>query len=265
MAAGGSAPEFFTSMFGVFIAQDNVGIGTIVGSATFNILCVLAFCTLFSREVLQLTWWPLFRDMSFYIFALALLVLFFADEKIAWHEALSMLIVYILYGIFMKYNEKLENGVKSRLFRLPQITEGDISPSPAPPVRFGTRSDSIRSTASYNSGPRKSIPSSQFIHGGAPSVRHGILSMAIGSSDDEDSPSPRSVEDKSMQCNNNVKVIQVKPANSNNKLTVKPTRSSVATVASSVMDKNGLTPVESVKTNGLSVHSPSRYLKRDHP
>lgn len=28
---GGSAPEFFTSMFGVFVAQDNVGIGTIVG------------------------------------------------------------------------------------------------------------------------------------------------------------------------------------------------------------------------------------------
>uniref|UniRef100_A0A914QUQ5 Sodium/calcium exchanger membrane region domain-containing protein n=1 Tax=Panagrolaimus davidi TaxID=227884 RepID=A0A914QUQ5_9BILA len=61
MAAGGSAPEFFTSVFGVFITENNVGIGTIVGSATFNILCVLAFCTLFSKEVLQLTWWPLFR------------------------------------------------------------------------------------------------------------------------------------------------------------------------------------------------------------
>ncbi|VDL80308.1 unnamed protein product [Nippostrongylus brasiliensis] len=31
MAAGGSAPEFFTSVFGVFVAQNNVGIGTIVG------------------------------------------------------------------------------------------------------------------------------------------------------------------------------------------------------------------------------------------
>lgn len=38
MAAGGSAPEFFTSVIGVFIAQNNVGIGTIVGSATFNIV-----------------------------------------------------------------------------------------------------------------------------------------------------------------------------------------------------------------------------------
>lgn len=76
MAAGGSAPEFFTSLFGVFLVHNNVGVGTIVGvfllsdrstnslslgSATFNILCVLAFCTLFSRNILQLTWWPLFR------------------------------------------------------------------------------------------------------------------------------------------------------------------------------------------------------------
>ena len=31
MAAGGSAPEFFTSVIGTFVAQNNVGIGTIVG------------------------------------------------------------------------------------------------------------------------------------------------------------------------------------------------------------------------------------------
>uniref|UniRef100_A0A4W5LCP7 Sodium/potassium/calcium exchanger 1 n=1 Tax=Hucho hucho TaxID=62062 RepID=A0A4W5LCP7_9TELE len=40
MAAGGSAPELFTSLIGVFISHSNVGIGTIVGSAVFNILDV---------------------------------------------------------------------------------------------------------------------------------------------------------------------------------------------------------------------------------
>ncbi|RCN26113.1 Sodium/calcium exchanger protein [Ancylostoma caninum] len=115
MAAGGSAPEFFTSVFGVFVAQNNVGIGTIVGSATFNILCVLAFCTLFSREVLHLTWWPLFRDMTFYIIALLFLVIFFSDEKISWHEALTMFLIYIIYGIFMKYNAQVEAKVKGFL------------------------------------------------------------------------------------------------------------------------------------------------------
>lgn len=36
MAAGGSAPEFFTSVIGVFIAENNVGIGTIVGKFSFE-------------------------------------------------------------------------------------------------------------------------------------------------------------------------------------------------------------------------------------
>ena len=44
MAAGGSAPELFTSIIGVFVADSNVGIGTIVGSAVFNILFVLGMC-----------------------------------------------------------------------------------------------------------------------------------------------------------------------------------------------------------------------------
>uniref|UniRef100_A0A8L8K2A5 Na_Ca_ex domain-containing protein n=1 Tax=Heligmosomoides polygyrus TaxID=6339 RepID=A0A8L8K2A5_HELPZ len=129
MAAGGSAPEFFTSVFGVFVAQNNVGIGTIVGSATFNILCVLAFCTLFSREVLHLTWWPLFRDMTFYIIALLFLVIFFADERISWHEALTMFLIYIIYGIFMKYNSQLERKVKGLLRNSAANAEMSVSPS----------------------------------------------------------------------------------------------------------------------------------------
>ncbi|KAI1731623.1 sodium/calcium exchanger protein [Ditylenchus destructor] len=115
MAAGGSAPEFFTSVIGVFVAQNNVGIGTIVGSATFNILCVLAFCTLFSTTVLQLTWWPLFRDVTFYVTALSMLVLFFLDEQIVWWEALSLFLVYLCYALFMKFNADIENLIKSNI------------------------------------------------------------------------------------------------------------------------------------------------------
>ncbi len=38
MAAGGSAPELFTSFIGAFISRSNVGFGTIDGSAVFNVL-----------------------------------------------------------------------------------------------------------------------------------------------------------------------------------------------------------------------------------
>ncbi|KAK0426507.1 hypothetical protein QR680_009744 [Steinernema hermaphroditum] len=134
MAAGGSAPEFFTSVIGVFIAQNNVGIGTIVGSATFNILCVLAFCTLFSTTVLHLTWWPLFRDVTFYICSLFMLVVFFLDEQIRWWEALSLFIVYIFYSIFMKFNADIETFVKTKFLREPPEEEelGVGEPEPEP-------------------------------------------------------------------------------------------------------------------------------------
>lgn len=41
MAAGGSAPELFTSFIGTF-TESSVGFSTIVGSAVFNV-CILAF------------------------------------------------------------------------------------------------------------------------------------------------------------------------------------------------------------------------------
>ncbi|XP_037347591.1 sodium/potassium/calcium exchanger 2 isoform X1 [Talpa occidentalis] len=117
MAAGGSAPELFTSLIGVFIAHSNVGIGTIVGSAVFNILFVIGMCALFSREILNLTWWPLFRDVSFYIVDLIMLIIFFLDNVIMWWESLLLLSAYFSYVVFMKFNVQVERWVKQMLNR----------------------------------------------------------------------------------------------------------------------------------------------------
>ncbi|KAM8984964.1 sodium/potassium/calcium exchanger 2 isoform 2-T2 [Ara ararauna] len=117
MAAGGSAPELFTSLIGVFISHSNVGIGTIVGSAVFNILFVIGMCALFSREILNLTWWPLFRDVSFYIIDLILLIIFFLDNLIMWWESLTLLAAYFCYVTFMKFNVQVEEWVKKFLNR----------------------------------------------------------------------------------------------------------------------------------------------------
>ncbi|XP_062063018.1 sodium/potassium/calcium exchanger 2 isoform X2 [Lepus europaeus] len=117
MAAGGSAPELFTSLIGVFIAHSNVGIGTIVGSAVFNILFVIGMCALFSREILNLTWWPLFRDVSFYIVDLIMLIIFFLDNVIKWWESLLLLTAYVGYVIFMKFNVQVERWVKQMINR----------------------------------------------------------------------------------------------------------------------------------------------------
>ncbi|NXE21294.1 NCKX2 protein, partial [Ardeotis kori] len=127
MAAGGSAPELFTSLIGVFISHSNVGIGTIVGSAVFNILFVIGMCALFSREILNLTWWPLFRDVSFYIVDLILLIIFFLDNLIMWWESLTLLTAYFCYVTFMKFNVQVEEWVKKFLNRnkVEKVTTAD--------------------------------------------------------------------------------------------------------------------------------------------
>ncbi|XP_076636277.1 solute carrier family 24 member Nckx30C isoform X5 [Colletes latitarsis] len=117
MAAGGSAPELFTSIIGVFVSFDDVGIGTIVGSAVFNILFVIGMCAIFSRTVLSLTWWPLFRDCSFYSLSLITLIYFFRDNFIHWYEALVLFGFYLAYVSFMKWNQPMEKFAKRIIYR----------------------------------------------------------------------------------------------------------------------------------------------------
>mmetsp|Transcript_17659 Transcript_17659/g.27765 ORF Transcript_17659/g.27765 Transcript_17659/m.27765 type:complete len:740 (+) Transcript_17659:2196-4415(+) len=107
MAAGGSAPELATSLIGTFQRSD-VGFSTIVGSAVFNVLFVIGICAFASPTPLELTWWPLFRDCTYYAFGLAVLAIFFigiSKKEIIWYEALILLILYCGYVMFMKYNQ----------------------------------------------------------------------------------------------------------------------------------------------------------------
>lgn len=124
MAAGGSAPELFTSIIGVFIAVSDVGIGTIVGSAVFNILFVIAACAFAAKDALELSAWPLIRDVFFYSVSLILLVIFFNDNEIQWYEALILFLWYFAYVIFMKFSEKTEDKLRS-LFNLDERKEGE--------------------------------------------------------------------------------------------------------------------------------------------
>lgn len=120
MAAGGSAPELATSLIGTFTGSD-VGFGTIVGSAVFNVLFVIACCVLWTpKEMapLELTGWPLGRDCLYYAFTLLMVAVVFgwnSPEIIEGWEACFLLALYFGYILVMKYNEDLYdyfNGAK---------------------------------------------------------------------------------------------------------------------------------------------------------
>ena len=70
MAAGSSAPELFTSLAGATRGSD-VGVGTIVGSAVFNLLVIVALSAALAGQILNLDWRPLTRDSCFYALSIA--------------------------------------------------------------------------------------------------------------------------------------------------------------------------------------------------
>jgi K+-dependent Na+/Ca+ exchanger-like protein len=119
MAAGGSMPELATSGISTFMGAGEVGFAAIVGSAVFNVLFVIAVCAIFnSTDALELTWWPLARDCSFYLIALFTVVLVFgitSPKEIQTWEAALLLGEYILYCTFMKFNGTVHDWVEAKL------------------------------------------------------------------------------------------------------------------------------------------------------
>ena len=111
--SGGSAPELFTSLIGTFQESD-IGFAAIVGSAVFNVLFVIGVCAFVAPKPLELTWWPLYRDCSYYATGLVVLAIFFivtTENEIYWYEALVLFILYVGYIILMKYNQKIHQKI----------------------------------------------------------------------------------------------------------------------------------------------------------
>jgi len=120
MAAGGSAPEFFTSLLGVFFLDSaDVGFGTVVGSAVFNVLFVIGLCAYFSGfEVLPLTWYPLARDSSCYLISLATLTIVVNNEVVEWYEALVLATLYGGYVTIMYFDPRLRSWALKKVARV---------------------------------------------------------------------------------------------------------------------------------------------------
>ncbi|XP_020800496.1 sodium/potassium/calcium exchanger Nckx30C isoform X7 [Drosophila serrata] len=208
MAAGGSAPELFTSVIGVFVSFDDVGIGTIVGSAVFNILFVIGMCALFSKTVLSLTWWPLFRDCSFYSISLLVLIYFFRDNRIFWWEALILFTIYIAYVTFMKWNVQVETCVKKMITKnkgnaanssetsMATQPGGSVTSRAASETRSGPPGSSNAGATGNSSGGGGTSGSTQT---GA-KFRHGLLQLMIHTIDPlHDDDVPGKVDEKATQ------------------------------------------------------------------
>lgn len=107
LAMGSSAPEFFTSLIAILGLAGgdhaDIGAGTIVGSAIFNVLVIVGAVALYKRVTLE--WKPIMRDQAFYVLTIILLLLSFKDGRITLIEALVFVAVYLVY-VFVVINWK---------------------------------------------------------------------------------------------------------------------------------------------------------------
>merc|ERR1712178_364816 len=104
MAAGSSAPELFTSLVATFLIVNEGGVGAIIGSAIFNILVIVGATCCFAGRELVIWWYPLARDICFYILAIVELAVALEDSEVFWWEGLMMALTYILYIFYMYQN-----------------------------------------------------------------------------------------------------------------------------------------------------------------
>jgi len=91
------------------------------------VLFVIGLCGYVAKSDIKLTWWPLFRDCSYYIFGLLLLATFVASRPegpgedrpvsggIDFVEALLLFIAYLVYCLIMFFNPQLENLIDTKL------------------------------------------------------------------------------------------------------------------------------------------------------
>ena len=112
MPAGSSAPELFPSLMGVFAVQNDVGVGTIVGSAVFNLCCIIGGTAMFTPTTLVIDWKPITRDTLFYGLSIAAMIYVLADGKVTTEEAGGLVATYFLYVLVMWANQSIMTGIE---------------------------------------------------------------------------------------------------------------------------------------------------------
>lgn len=126
MAMGSSAPELAIALMALLSGggqHSDVGIGTIVGSAVFNILVITGVSAVVAGG-LHIHVYAVRRDIFYYLVSIFYLFLVFFDGHVSLIEAILGLVGYLFYMVFLA------------LFRMALVyfkkTEEDFEEAPAP-------------------------------------------------------------------------------------------------------------------------------------
>jgi K+-dependent Na+/Ca+ exchanger-like protein len=99
MAFGCNGPELFVNGVSIFVTHSDVGVGTIVGSEIFNLLCIIGGAALVAPVTpMPVDKVPFIRDATFYALAALLLALTVRDGRVERVEALSLVAMAGVYA-----------------------------------------------------------------------------------------------------------------------------------------------------------------------
>lgn len=84
--------------------------------------------------MVPLDWWPVSRDCLAYGVTVAILICIIHDERVEWYEALSLVLLYIVYIAVMYYDKSFQRCTRFR--RKNSAAPEDLNPRPS-------KSDSI--------------------------------------------------------------------------------------------------------------------------
>ncbi|CAL1296606.1 unnamed protein product [Larinioides sclopetarius] len=109
MAIGTSSPELYSAVIGSFVTEGDIGIGTIVGSAVFNILGVTAVTglVLWNQES-SVDWFPISRDCLVYIFSVTTLICIIQDNVVTSVESVLLIMMFGVYIAVMYFNSSIK-------------------------------------------------------------------------------------------------------------------------------------------------------------
>lgn len=108
MAVASTTPELFTNLISTFIADSDMGLGTIIGSMMFNTLGVAGCAGLAAIKPVQLDWYPMARDCMIYSINIVTLVLVAWDGQVMWWETIILFVFFIFYFLLLSQNTRLE-------------------------------------------------------------------------------------------------------------------------------------------------------------
>ncbi|XP_030387464.1 probable sodium/potassium/calcium exchanger CG1090 [Scaptodrosophila lebanonensis] len=136
MAASTSAPELFVNFVGTFVTEGDIGVGTIVGSSVFNILAICAVCGLCTGVTSKLDWWPITRDIAWYLISIVVLCVVLLDSLVTVYESVILCVGYILYMICLLFDIKIQRLFREVDHEAERITENPMDREEEPLKSF---------------------------------------------------------------------------------------------------------------------------------